>query len=101
MHILILGQLAAALTTTTPELLGMTGYARALLRVNGLATLVLIGGLVLLSAPLGAEGAAIATSATMLVNAIGCSLIARDTLGFTPLGAVYAIWQNRRTALPQ
>lgn len=101
LHVLIIGQLAAALTTTTPELLGMTGYARALLRVNGLATLVLIGGLVLLSAPLGAQGAAIATSATMLVNAIGCSLIARDTLGFTPLGAVYAMWQNRRAALPQ
>lgn len=98
LHILILGQVAAAVTTTTPELLGMTGYARSLLRINGIATATLLGGLLLLSHRLGAEGAAIATTATMLVNALGCTVIARRKLGFVPLSALYAGRRARRAA---
>eukprot|EP01037_Dinobryon_pediforme_P022132 gene22132-23187_t len=44
LRILLVGQLAVTLTTTTPELLGMTGYARALFRLNLGAFSVLVVG---------------------------------------------------------
>jgi len=98
LHILIIGQIAAAVTTTTPELLGMTGYARSLLRINAMAMVTLLGGLALLCPRLGADGAAIATTATMLVNALGSSVIARRKLGFVPLSALYAARRDRKVA---
>ncbi len=97
LRILLVGQLAATLTTTTPELLGMTGYARSLLRINALAFVTLIAGLVCFVPGLGADGAAIATAATMLVNAIGGTIVAQRQLGFVPLGALYASLTGRRT----
>lgn len=86
---LLIGQLAATLTTTTPELLGMTGYARSLLRINAVSFVVLLGGLVLFVPGMGAQGAALATSLTMIVNAAGTTLACRRLLGFVPLGALY------------
>lgn len=94
LRILLVGQLAATLTTTTPELLGMTGYARSLLRINALALVTLIAGLVCFARPLGANGAALATAATMVVNAIGVTLVCRRELGFVPLGALYGAWRR-------
>ncbi|MGP7796756.1 lipopolysaccharide biosynthesis protein [Sphingomonas sp. CLY1604] len=99
LRILLIGQLAAALTTTTPELLGMTGYARALLRLNALALVTLLAGLVGFVPSLGADGAGIATAATMLVNAIGGSIVAQRRLGFTPIGELYAALSRRRSAM--
>ena len=96
LRILLVGQLAATLATTTPELLGMTGYARSLLRINAAALAVLLVGLGVLTRSMGADGAAIATAATMIVNAIGATIICRRELGFVPLGALYAAVARRR-----
>lgn len=96
LRILLIGQLAATLATTTPELLGMTGYARSLLRINAAALAVLLVGLGVLTRSMGADGAAIATAATMIVNAIGATIICRRELGFVPLGALYAALSRRR-----
>ena len=96
LRILLIGQLAATLATTTPELLGMTGYARSLLRINAAALAVLLVGLCVLTRSMGADGAAIATAATMIVNAIGATIICRRELGFVPLGALYAALSRRR-----
>ena len=98
LRILLIGQLAAALTTTTPELLGMTGYARSLLHINTLAALILIGGLTVLCPWFGAQGAAIATTATMLINAAGTSFMAQRKLGFVPLTALFAEGRRARLA---
>ena len=96
LRILLIGQLAATLATTTPELLGMTGYARSLLRINAAALAVLLIGLGALTRSMGADGAAIATAATMIVNAIGATIMCRRELGFVPLGALYAGLARRR-----
>ena len=95
LRILIIGQCAATLTATTPELLGMTGYDRSLLRINAVALVVLMGGLVLACPHLGAQGAALATSATMVVTALATTQVARRCLGFTPLGALLAARRPR------
>jgi O-antigen/teichoic acid export membrane protein len=95
LRILLVGQLAATLTTTTPELLGMTGYARSLLRINVAALVTLIAGLVCLTPGWGADGAALATTLTMIVNAIGATRVSRRELGFAPLGAFYDAFRNR------
>lgn len=98
LRILLIGQLAATLTTTTPELLGMTGYARSLLKVNAVALLLLVAGLALLSGPLGADGAALATAATMVASAAMVTLAAQRKLGFSPIGALYAALRGREVA---
>ena len=88
LRILIIGQCAATLTATTPELLGMTGYDRSLLRINAVALVVLMVTLVVACPRLGAEGAALATSVTMVVTALATTRVAKASLGFTPLGAL-------------
>jgi O-antigen/teichoic acid export membrane protein len=98
---LLIGQLAAALTTTTPELLGMTGYAKSLLKVNALAAVTLCTGLVVLIPSLGAEGAAMATAATMVVNALGVTFTSYRKMGFVPLGALYAMLRGAKRAAYQ
>lgn len=96
LRILLLGQLAATLTTTTPELLGMTGYAKSLLRINGLALLTLLAGLAWFAPRFGADGAAVATTMTMIVNGIGATWVSRRKLGFAPIGALYDGLRHRR-----
>lgn len=99
LRILLLGQLAATLTTTTPELLGMTGYARSLLRVNGVALVTLLAGLAWFAPHSGADGAALATTLTMVVNAVGTTWAASRELGFVPLSALYGrLFGERRLA---
>ncbi len=103
LRILIIGQCAATLSATTPELLGMTGYDRSLLRINGVALVVLMAGLVVACPRLGAEGAALATSVTMIVTAWATTRVARSSLGFTPLGALIGARRAGRQsgAIPQ
>lgn len=103
LRILLIGQCAATLTATTPELLGMTGYDRSLLRINGVALVVLMAGLVIAAPAMGAEGAALATTITMIVTALATSYMAQRSLGFTPLGALLgarAISASRRSEAP-
>ena len=90
LRILLIGQCAATLSATTPELLGMTGYDRSLLRINGVALVVLLAGLVLAAPAMGAQGAALATTITLIFTALATSCVARRKLGFTPLGALFA-----------
>ncbi|MES3152083.1 oligosaccharide flippase family protein [Sphingomonas faeni] len=97
LRILIVGQLAATISTTTPELLGMTGYATSLFKINILALIALIVGLALLAPPLGADGAALAVSLTMVVNAISVTIVAKRRFGFVPLGALYAMVRGRES----
>jgi O-antigen/teichoic acid export membrane protein len=56
LRILLIGQLAATITATTPELLGMTGYGKALLRINVVALCILLAGLALATPSMGAQG---------------------------------------------
>ncbi|WP_380786285.1 lipopolysaccharide biosynthesis protein [Sphingomonas sp. R86521] len=95
LRILLIGQLAATLSTTTPELLGMTGYARSLVRVNTVALVILLAGLAILAPPFGAHGAAAAVTLTMVFSAIAVTIVARRRLGFVPLGALYASMRGR------
>lgn len=90
LRVLLLGQLAATITATTPELLGMTGYGKALLRINIVALITLLAGLALATPVMGAQGAALATSVTMIVTALATTYVAQRSLGFTPLGALLA-----------
>lgn len=90
LRILLIGQLAATVTATTPELLGMTGYGKALLRINLVALCILLAGLALATPSMGAQGAALATSITMMVTALAATWVAQRSLGFTPLGALLA-----------
>jgi hypothetical protein len=55
LRILLIGQLAATVTATTPELLGMTGYGKALLRINR-GFVHPAGGLALATPSMGAQG---------------------------------------------
>jgi O-antigen/teichoic acid export membrane protein len=88
LRVLLIGQLAATVTATTPELLGMTGYGKALLRINVVALGVLLAGLALATPVLGAQGAALATTLTMIGTALATTVVAQRSLGFTPLGAL-------------
>lgn len=95
LRILILGQLAATISTTTPELLGMTGYAKSLFKVNTVALATLIVGLAVFAKPFGADGAAMAVTLTMVFNAVAVTIVAKRRLGFVPLGALYASLRGR------
>ncbi len=99
LRILLIGQLAAALSTTSPELLGMTGYAKSLFKVNTAALAVLLVGLALFARPWGADGAAIAVTLTMVFNAVGVTIVVKRKLGFVPLGALYASLRGREPAV--
>ncbi|SDE79613.1 Membrane protein involved in the export of O-antigen and teichoic acid [Terriglobus roseus] len=85
MRILLLGQLSLILCTGVPELLGMTGHARTLLKINAVSIAVLLLGLGALTPHFSDAGAAAGTALAMLVNAVGVSFAARRDLGLTPL----------------
>ena len=85
LRILLLGQLTLILCAGVPELLGMTGYARKLLKINAISLVVLLVGLATLTPHFAAAGAAGGTALAMLVNAIGVTLAARRDLQLVPL----------------
>ncbi|WP_198137667.1 lipopolysaccharide biosynthesis protein [Terriglobus sp. TAA 43] len=85
MRILLFGQLSLILCTAVPELLGMTGHARALLKINAVSIAVLLVGLGTLTPRFTDAGAAAGTALAMLVNAIGVSFSAKRDLGLMPL----------------
>ena len=89
LRILLIGQAALILCTSVPELLGMTGHAKPLMRSNMISMGVLLVGLAAFTPHFGDVGAAIATAITMIVNAIGVSLAARRDLKFVPLFEFY------------
>lgn len=84
LRILAIGQLFAACFTAMPELLGMTDHLADLRRINALSLLTLLAGCALLSPLLANDGAALATSAAILVNGAGAALAARRVLGVSP-----------------
>jgi O-antigen/teichoic acid export membrane protein len=94
LRILALGQFAAACFTALPELLGMTDHLSDLRRINALSVLTLLGGCALLSPILSNDGAALATSAAILVNGAGSARAARRRLGIAPFGRLWAGWRN-------
>jgi O-antigen/teichoic acid export membrane protein len=89
LRILLIGQGAMILCATVPEMLGMTGHARSLMKINISSLITLLVGLGLLTPKFGDVGAAGATALTMLLNAIGVTLAARRDLGLVPLLAFY------------
>jgi O-antigen/teichoic acid export membrane protein len=95
LRILLIGQAALILCTSVPELLGMTGHAKPLMRSNMISMTVLIIGLAILSPHFGDVGAAIATAITMIVNAVGVSMAARRDLKFVPLFEFYRTARER------
>lgn len=95
LRILLAGQFAATLTTATPELLGMAGDARALVKVNAVAFVTLIAGLAVFAPAWGADGAALAVTVTMVFSAVAVTRVAKWRLGFVPLEALYALARGR------
>lgn len=85
MRALLVGQYALVLCAGVPELLGMTGHAKALLHVNVVSAIVLVCGLFMLTPHFADFGAAMATALTMLLNAVGVTYYARRDLGLVPL----------------
>ena len=85
LRVLLLGQLAMILSAAVPELLGMTGHARTLLKINGASLAVLLAGLAVLPSRFGDMGAAWATALAMTVSALAVSYAARRDLGIVPI----------------
>jgi O-antigen/teichoic acid export membrane protein len=99
LRILAIGQLCAACFTAMPELLGMTDHLADLRRINALSLLTLIVGCAALAPLLDNDGAALATSAAILVNSAGSAWAARRQLGVAPLHRLFAVWRQRRAGL--
>jgi O-antigen/teichoic acid export membrane protein len=95
LRILLAGQGALILCTAMPELLGMTGCARSLFKINVAALATLLFSLAILTPRFGAVGAAAATAATMLLNAVAVTVSVRRHLGFIPLFSLYAEARRR------
>ncbi len=89
LRILLIGQGAMILCATVPELLGMTGHARALMKINVASLVVLLVGLAALTPHFGDVGAAWATAITMVMNAVSVTIAAKRDLGLVPLLAFY------------
>ena len=85
LRVLLLGQLSLILCAGVPELLGMTGHARTLLKINAVSLVVLLIGLGILTPHFADTGAAAGTALAMLVNAIGVSVAAKRDLQLVPL----------------
>jgi O-antigen/teichoic acid export membrane protein len=95
LRILLAGQAALVLCTAMPELLGMAGCARVLFKINTAALATLMVSLALLTPRFGAIGAATATAATMLLNAVAVTFAVKRHLGFVPLVSVYKETRSR------
>ena len=95
LRVLLLGQIFLILSTAVPELLGMTGHANTLLKINGASLLVLLAGLSVLPSRFASLGAAAATALTMIVSALAVSYAARRDLGIVPIQL--ALYDFRRT----
>jgi O-antigen/teichoic acid export membrane protein len=85
LRILAIGQLAAACFTAMPDLLGMTACTASLRRINALSLTFLLPVATGLGWALGAEGAAIAVSLTILLNGGSAAWEAHRHLGIAPL----------------
>jgi O-antigen/teichoic acid export membrane protein len=95
LRILLAGQTVLVLATAVPELLGMTGCARTLTRINVTSLVILLLCLGVLTPRYGSLGAAVATSATMAVNGIAVSIAAKRRLGFVPLFSLFGFVRRR------
>ena len=91
LRILLAGQAILMLAACTPELLGMTGHERPLLRLNQIAVLIYAPLLVALSVWANDVGAAIATVAIALITGVGSSILAQRHLGFVPLTLLFRV----------
>lgn len=85
LRILLLGQASLILCAAVPELLGMTGHARSLLKANAVALLALAIGLAVITPHRGDAGAATATAIAMMVNALLVTVAAKRKLGLLPI----------------
>ena len=85
LRILLAGQASLILCAAVPEMLGMTGHAKALLKINIGSLLVLLAGLAAFAPRFGAEGAAAGTAIAMIVSAAAVSYAARRDLGIVPI----------------
>lgn len=94
LRILLVGQLLAMVGTGLPELLGMTGHGVSLRRINLVAGLCLILGLVILTPLLGANGAALAIVAATGATAFMTMRATATHLGFVPLATLRNAWQG-------
>ena len=94
LRILLAGQGVLVLCTAMPELLGMAGFARLLMKINLVSLTVLLLALTWLSRSYGSEGAAIATALTMAVNGIAVSIAVKRRFGFIPILSFGRIFQR-------
>lgn len=88
LRILALGQLAAALSASMPELLGMTGHMKSLRRLNSASLAVLLVGAAALAHGWGAAGTAWAVALSITVNGLGALALARRDLNLSPWRAI-------------
>lgn len=96
LRLLLMGQMLAMLGAITPELLGMTDHERDMQRINNLSIPVFLIALFALSQAFGANGAALAVIAGTALTGLGAALVARQRLGFFPLGAALARLTRRQ-----
>jgi O-antigen/teichoic acid export membrane protein len=95
---LLIGQTALILCAGVPELLGMAGHAKQLVKVNLISLVVLLIGLAALTRRFTDVGAAASASAAMLVTAIGVSFYAKRELGLIPIVDFYHYFVDRMRA---
>jgi O-antigen/teichoic acid export membrane protein len=85
LRILLAGQTALVLCAAMPELLGMSGRARSLFKINVACVVVLTALLAAFTPHFKDVGAATAVAVTMAFNAIAVTVAVRRYLGFIPV----------------
>ena len=90
LRILLAGQSAMVLCAAMPELLGMAGCARSLMKINLVSLTLLLALLAIFTPRFGSTGAASATAVTMILNSIAVAVAARRHLGVNPLASLYS-----------
>jgi O-antigen/teichoic acid export membrane protein len=102
LRILLMGQTTLILCAAVPELLGMTGHAKTLLKINIASLIVLLAGLAVFTPRFGAAGAAMGAALAMVVSAVAVSYAAKRYFNLIPLVTVFQDGRDqlRRTLRP-
>jgi len=101
LQILALGQIAAALFTAMPELLGMTEHRSALAKINAATIVTLLVSLAILVPLDNSRGAAIATALAIVVNGALATWQAQRLLGVLPHKRLWCAVRHMPTQVRQ
>lgn len=96
LRLLTMGQVAAALSVSLPELLGMTGHLRDLRRVNGLSLAVLLAAGPTMALAWRAEGVALAVALSLAASGAGAAYLVRRRLALSPWRIMIDVLDKRK-----